>query len=165
MKTTPKILLFIGVLLVIFGLVKPSIPININNPHNIPSVSNIELITPTDISIKEKADCLVSVVKNMDKIDAYRLRDLYLDMATLIKLDGEEIVIKTTEEIKQANSLSGLMLKLDLKTKYADLNLAQLSKDVVVAAIGDDDIPLTPELRLKAVDSFYALAWAYNGGK
>ena len=56
------------------------------------------------------------------------------------------------------------MLKLNIKDKYP--NLAQASKDVVVVAIGEDDILLTEDLRSKAVEAFNGLSWAfYEGGK
>ena len=70
------------------------------------------------------------------------------------------MVIKNTEEIRQANSLAGTMLRLDIKGKYP--NLAKEATEVIVASIGDDNINLSPELRTKAADGFNALAWAYN---
>ena len=96
------------------------------------------------------------------KSDAKRLRDLYLDLAKLVELDGENEVVKSTEEIRQANSLAGVMLRLDIKGKYPDL--AKEAKEVVVAAIGDDQILLSKELRAKAVEGLNALAWACNLG-
>jgi hypothetical protein len=54
------------------------------------------------------------------------------------------------------------MLRLDIKGKYP--NLAKEAKEVVVAAIGDDQIPLSKELRVKAVEGLNALAWAFNMG-
>jgi hypothetical protein len=83
-------------------------------------------------------------------------------MATLISLDGEDLVIRNTEEIRQANSLSGLMLKLDMKGKYPDL--ANAAKDLIVTAVGDDNVDLDKELRNNAVLGFKALAWACNEG-
>jgi hypothetical protein len=35
---------------------------------------------------------------------------------------------------------------------------------MIVSVVGDDQIPLTTELRAKAIDSFMALAWACNEG-
>jgi hypothetical protein len=54
------------------------------------------------------------------------------------------------------------MLRLDIKGKYPDL--AKEAKEVVVAAIGDDQILLSKELRVKAVEGLNALAWACNMG-
>lgn len=162
MKSNSSIvLLLVGFVLLGVGVFKPNLSNIINKPQ--PIINNIELLAPTDPLIKEKADAVVGLVKSMDTNDSTRLRDLYLDMATLIKLDGEDMVIKNTEEIRQANSISGLMLKLDIKNKYK--NLADANKDVIVAAIGDDNILLNEELRAKAVEGFNALAWAFNGGK
>jgi hypothetical protein len=77
-------------------------------------------------------------------------------------LDGEDAVIKTTDEVRQANSLSGVMLKLDMKGKYKDL--ASSCNSVIQAAIGDDSVLLDKDLRAKAADGFKALAWACNEG-
>ena len=99
---------------------------------------------------------------NGSKRDFKKLRDLYIDLAKLVELDGEDEVVKSTEDIRQANSLAGVMLRLDIKGKYPDL--AKEIKEVIVAAIGDDQIPLSKELRPKAVDGFNALAWAMNEG-
>jgi hypothetical protein len=83
-------------------------------------------------------------------------------MAKLVELDDEEMVIKSTEEIRQANSLAGVMLRLDIKGKYP--NLAKETKEVIVNLIGDDQILLSKELRTKAVEGFNTLAWAFNEG-
>lgn len=129
---------------------------------NSPVVDVMELVEPTDPNVKKEADDVVSLLKNSNgsKSDFRKLRDLSLDLGRLVQLDGEDLVIKNTEEIRQANSLAGVMLKLDIKGKYP--NLAKEAKEVIVASIGDDNITLSPELRVKAVDGFNSLAWAYN---
>jgi hypothetical protein len=161
MSIDKKVLLVLGGLLILLGLLKPEFS-NVLNPR--PSVVDVlELPTPTDEAVKKEADDVVTVVKEAGiKSEAKRLRDLYLDLAKLVELDGEDEVIKSTEEIRQANSLAGVMLRLDIKGKYP--NLAKESKEVVVAAIGDDQIPLSKELRVKAVEGLNALAWAFNMG-
>jgi hypothetical protein len=156
------ILLVCGLLLVLFGLVKPDLSklIPSNNPTN-----SVIIEAPLDSNIRKEADELIVLLKSFGssaKDDSLKLRDLYLDLSTLISLDGENQVVKNTEEIRQANSLAGVMLRLDIKDKYA--NLAKEAKDVVVAAIGDDQVLLSAELRAKAVDGFKALAWAFNEG-
>jgi len=158
MSIDKKVLLALGGLLILLGLLKPEFS-NILNPR--PSVVDVlELPTPTDEAVKKEADDVVALVKESGvKSDAKRLRDLYLDLAKLVELDGEDEVIKSTEEIRQANSLAGVMLRLDIKGKYPNL-----AKEVVVAAIGDDQIPLSKELRAKAVEGLNALAWAFNMG-
>jgi hypothetical protein len=156
-----NILLGLAGLLVIIGLLKPEFS-NILNPR--PSVVDVlELPTPTDPTVKKEADDVVVLLKEAGaKGDAKRLRDLYIDLAKLVEIDGEDEVIKSTEEIRQANSLAGVMLKLDMKGKYP--NLAKEAKEVVVASIGDDQILLSKELRVKAVEGLNALAWACNTG-
>jgi hypothetical protein len=156
-----NILLALGALLIVLGLLKPEFS-NVLNPKPF-VVDVLELPAPTDEAVKKEADDVVLVLKESGaKVDAKRLRDLYLDLAKLVELDGEDEVVKSTEEIRQANSLAGVMLKLDIKGKYP--NLAKEAKEVVVASIGDDQIPLSKELRVKAVEGLNALAWACNMG-
>lgn len=85
-------------------------------------------------------------------------------MATLIELDGQDKIIANTTAIREANSLAGKMLRLNVKDKYP--NLAEAARDVIVYNIGEDDIVLDEETRDKAVQAFRALSWAfYEGGK
>lgn len=158
-----KVLLVIGGLLVVWGLVgnKISTVINTNNPV---SIDVMELLPPTDPAVKKEADEVVNLVKSYSgsKSDFKRLRNLMLDLGRLVELDGEDEVVKNTDEIRQANSISGPMLRLDMKNKYKDLK--KESQDVIIASIGDDNVSLSKELRPKAVDGFNALAWAYNEG-
>jgi hypothetical protein len=161
MSIDKKVLLALGGLLILLGLLKPEFS-NVFNPR-LSVIDVLELPTPTDEAVKKEADDVVALVKESGaKGDAKRLRDLYLDLAKLVELDGEDEVIKSTEEIRQANSLAGMMLRLDIKGKYPDL--AKEAKEVVVAAIGDDQILLSKELRAKAVEGLNALAWACNTG-
>jgi hypothetical protein len=155
-------LLIVGGLLILLGLTK--FDLGRLNPIT-PSPSNIdvmELVAPSDENVKKEADDVVSLLKTSSgpKNDFKRLRDLTLDLGRLVQLDGEDLVIKNTDEIRQANSIAGVMLRLDIKGKYA--NLPKEAKEVIVASIGDDNINLTPDLRVKAVEGFNALAWAYN---
>jgi len=161
MSIDKKVLLVLGGLLVLVGLLKP----DFSNPFGPrPSVVDVlELSEPTDEAVKKEADDVVVILKEAGiKSEAKRLRDLYIDLAKLVELDGEDEVIKSTEEIRQANSLAGIMLRLDMKGKYP--NLAKEAKEVVVASIGDDQILLSKELRVKAVEGLNALAWACNMG-
>jgi hypothetical protein len=157
-----NILLGLAALLIVVGLLKPEFS-NILGPNKPVSVDVLELPEPTDEMVKKEADDVVTLLKEAGaKNDAKRLRDLYIDLAKLVELDGEDEVIKSTEEIRQANSLAGVMLRLDMKGKYP--NLAKETKEVVVTAIGDDQILLSKELRVKAVEGLNALAWACNLG-
>jgi hypothetical protein len=155
-----NIILVVAGLLILVGLTKldPSrfVPVS---PAN---VDVMELTAPTDETLKKEANDVVTLLKGSggSKNDFKRLRDLSLDLGRLVKLDGEDVVIKNTDEIRQANSIAGPMLKLDVKGKYP--NLAKEAKEVMFAAVGDDNINLSTELRAKAVDGFNALAWAYN---
>jgi hypothetical protein len=157
-----NILLGLAALLIVVGLLKPEFS-NILSPNKPVTVDVLELPAPTDEAVKKEADDVVTLLKEAGaKSDARRLRDLYIDLAKLVELDGEDQVIKSTEEIRQANSLAGVMLRLDIKGKYPDL--AKETKEVVVTSIGDDQILLSKELRTKAVEGLNALAWACNMG-
>jgi hypothetical protein len=161
--TQKNLLLALAGLLIVVGLLKPDLS-NIFKPGPSVTIDVLELPAPTDEAVKKEAEDVVALLKstNGSKRDFKKLRDLYLDLAKLVELDGEDEVVKSTEDIRQANSLAGVMLRLDIKGKYPDL--AKEIKEVIVAAIGDDQIPLSKELRPKAVDGFSALAWAMNEG-
>lgn len=165
MNKQTKLLLLIGGMLVLVGFFKPDLSRIIPNSNNPVVVDTVDIDPPSDGVLRDKAAAVAEILKDgpsSRKLDAKRLRDLYLDISTLISLDGEKEVVKNTEEIRQANSLAGAMLRLDLKGKYE--NLATKCNEVVVTGIGDDNINLTPELRSKAIDTFKALAWACNEG-
>lgn len=158
-----KILLVIGGLLLLIGLVRP----NINFPVNKPDVvDNIVVVTPpANADLRKSCESVIEAFKTNApnrKKDAQRLSNLYIDLSSLIELDGENEVIRNTEEIRQANSLSGDMLRLNIKGLYPDL--AEAAKNVIVSQIGDEIVPLDKDLRLKAVEAFRALSWACNEG-
>lgn len=162
MTKQTKLLLLIGAALIAVGVLKPDLSKIIPNSNPVVVVDNVELKAPEDANLKSKAkEVTTALLQGSNrKYDAGRLRDLYIDLSTLIQLDGEEEVVKNTEEVRQANSLTGIMLRLNLKGKYE--NLASSCNDVLVEAIGDDNVNLTPELRTKTVEAFMALAWACN---
>lgn len=155
-----SILLLIGIGLVATGLLKPNLfqggsPVN-SDTLTISKPTNGELLDECE----EVTKCFTNV--SGSGYDAKRLASLYIDIASLIELDGENQVIKNTEEIRQANKLSGIMLKLDIKGKYPDL--PKKAESLIVASMGDDNVPLDVNLRKKAVEGFKALAWACNEG-
>lgn len=159
-----NVVLGIAVVLVIYGLTGKT---KLNNiiPNPVQPVVVEVIAPPTDPAIKEAANKVVASLTNGSSdrvVDGKRLCGLYWDMATLIELDGNDTVIKTTEEIRQANALSGTMLRMNIKDKYPDL--AKNANSVIVAAIGEDNIILTKELRAKAVEGFKALSWACDEG-
>lgn len=162
-----KVLLAIAAALVLVGYFKPDLSnlTNILNPVSV--VDTVPIDAPTDEVLKDKCDTVVNVFKGAGSSrykDAKRLGDLYSDIAILIELEGEKTVVKTTDEIREANSLAGIMLRMNIKGEYDNLSAA--TNDVIVAGIGSDNIALNPDLRKKAAESFRALAWAcYEGAK
>ena len=156
-------LLIVGCLLVVFGIFKP----DLSNIFVTPDSSPVVMIQKP--SNEDLLDECAKVTESLSKVssssyDANRLASLYMDLATLVDLDGEDEVVRNTDDLRQVNSLSGLMLKINIRGKYPEL--AEAAKSVIVASIGDDNIPLTKELRVKAVEGLRALAWACKeGGK
>jgi hypothetical protein len=163
-----KILLAIAALLVLIGYSKLDLSFlgNVLNPARVVD-SRVSVAEPSDPELKEKCLDVVKAFKNGSSSrtkDAKRLGDLYVDLATLIELEGDNTVVKTTDEIRGANSLSGTMLRMNIKGDYPDL--AQATNGVVVTAIGQDNIVLNAELRKRSAEAFMALAWAcYEGSK
>lgn len=157
------IVLSIGLVLLGIGIFKPNLselvspsPVSIvvddlSLPKPLPEFDNV-----TQPVIKALS------VNNDRKTDGKRLASLFNDIATLVLLDGDDLVIKNTDEIRQVNKLAGPMLRMDIKGKYEDL--PEAAQALIHSAIGDDSIPLTSELRTKAADAFKALAWACNEG-
>lgn len=161
--TTKNLLLAVGIGLLAIGILKPDLTNLLNNKPSVVVVDDLNLSAPS-AELRPKADSVIKAlsVSSDRKTDGKRLASLYNDMATLIALDGDDQVIKNTDEIRQANKLAGLMLHLNIKGKYDDL--PEAAQSLVLAAIGDDHVPLNNDLRAKAVEGFKALAWACNEG-
>lgn len=160
-----SLLLLVALVLVSIGIFKPDIGSFINTPsHPSVVVDNLDIEAPKSEALRSKADDIVKAlaINNDRKIDGKKLAALYKDIATLIALDGENEVIKNTEDIRQANRLSGLILQLDIKGKYPAL--PEANQALLIESIGDDSVLLNKELRAKAVEGFMALAWACNKG-
>ena len=154
-----NLVLLLATILIIIGLFKPDFASIINtSPTN--NVSTVVVSKPSNIELLDECQDVVNAIKkNSDrKYDGLRLASLYNDLATLISLDNEDMVVKNTEEVRQANKLAGVMLKLDIKGKYPEL--AKSTNAVIVASLGDDSLMLDDKLREQAVDGFKALAWA-----
>lgn len=163
-----KALLGVGVVLLALGIFKPDLGSLLNNANvTVPSVSCV-VDAPSDDDLLQKSRVVIDILKSSNdstrKSDCLKLSSLYCDMANLIQLDEDDKVISDTASIKEANSLAGKMLRLNIKDKYS--GLAEAAKDVVVSGIGEDDVSLDDDLRQKAVESFRALSWAfYEGSK
>ena len=158
-----KFLLVVAVVLIFIGITKPNLNMPINNPK--PSDNIVVVVPPEDNNLKEKCQLVIDSLKEGSsdrKTDGKRLAELYSDLATLIRLDKENEVVKTTEEIRQANSLAGLMLQMNLQGKYP--GLSDGAESILMDQIGDDIVPLDDTLRGKAVNAFMGLAWACNEG-
>lgn len=161
-----KIVLGLGALLILLALVKPDLSW-IKPVDKVPVSVDVVVIENVDSETQQAVKPVVDALKagpSDRQVDGKRLASLFNDMATLISLDGQDQVVKTTEDIRQANSLAGNMLKLNMKEKYPDLKKS--CEDYVKSVIGDDEQLLDGEtgLRDKAVKVFKGLAWACNEG-
>jgi hypothetical protein len=162
-----KVLLSIGVLLVLLGVFKPSIPSLLNNGSSSTTLEQYETDAPSNPELLEKSKIVIEILQSVDhstkSYECQKLSALYYDLATLVELDNEDLVIKDTNAIREANGLAGKMLKLNIKDKYP--NLAKASQDLVVSQLGDNDVVLDADLRKKAAECFKALSWAFYQGK
>jgi hypothetical protein len=163
-----NVLLVIAAVLIGVGLLKPPFITNLldGSRPSVVVVEDVKVEKPSSEILLEKSENVIKAlsVSSDRKADGKKLAKLYVDIAKLISLDGEDQVIKNTEEIRQANRISGLMVDLDIKGKYPDL--AEANQSLVVSVVGDDQVLLNSDLRSKAVDAFNALAWAcYEGSK
>lgn len=168
-----SILLYIGIGLIALGVFKPDLnailkPIGPGPINNVGCLDNYVLTPPKDTAILEKCNLVVDILQtsNADnkRQDTLKLSSLYADIATLIRLNGDNVIVIDTQTLREVNSLCGQMLRLDIKDKYP--NLAQAAKAVVTAAVGDDDITISEDSREKAAQAFDGLSWAFHeGGK
>jgi len=156
MQTNKILPLIIGGLLIAFGVLRPDFS-SVSSPMSVEAPS-----AELQISCKN----VVEILQNSGDMDraneCISLSSLYSDISTLIALDGEDTIIKNTEEIREANRLSGKMLILNLQDKYD--NLGEACDAVVKGHIGDDNLVLSSDLRQRSVEVFKALSWAFNQG-
>lgn len=153
-----NIVLLIALVLLAIGIFKPAFLVN---DSRVP-IDTISVVQPKDDAMIEACKELSDILSKGSSVEAIRLASLYSDIANLISLDEKNEVIKNTEEIRQANILSGILLQLNIKGKYA--GLADAANKIVVLGIGDDELILDKELRSKAVETFKILAWACKEG-
>lgn len=153
-----RILLVFSALLIGIGLIGPYVELMPNKQQCNSVVLN--LTKPSDPQLLDSTVSVIDSLKsgNGSKSDCLALASLYNDIATLIELDNS--IIKNTEEIREANRLSGGMLKLDIKNKYP--GFSEAATNLVVKHIGDDNVVLSEELRQKSAEAFRALAWSCN---
>ena len=100
-----------------------------------------------------------SVLKGVSAADAAVLRDFMRAMADVVVRDGkaERPVCKTVFDLRDRyrNALSMAFISTAVVGKYE--RLGQRLDEYLLAAVGDKDVPLTPELRAKAETAFLSL--------
>lgn len=163
-----KVVLAIGAVLIAIGIFKPDFSQLIPKGGD-PVVDNpvVEIEEPSDPDLKEQALVVAEILKgggNNRKADATTLSKLYSDIAMIISLDEENEIVKTTNEIREVNSVAGTLMNLQLKGEYK--GLPEAAKGILVSVLGDDVAVLNEDNRQKAVDAFEALSWGcYMGAK
>lgn len=160
-----KIVLVVGAVLIAVGILRPDFSNLLPKPGPVVVNTDVVVEEPTDNVLKEAALKVAQAIQNGDgnrKVDGLSLSSLYSDIAILISLDGENEVVRTTNDIREINSVSGSLMNLKLAGKYPGLSTA--ARELVIAAIGDDISVLNEETRKAASDAFKALAWGCAEG-
>lgn len=158
------IILALGGILLLLGVLRPDFSSFVPSSNtSVVTFDTSNFVAPAK-EYKDESEAVIKALSSNSgrKTDGKVLASLARDIGLLIQLDEENEVIKNTEEIRQANSLVGPMLKLNLKDKYPDLKEA--SEKMIIAVIGDESVPLDKDLRNKASQAFFMLAWSYYEG-
>lgn len=100
-----------------------------------------------------------SVLSGVSAADARIIRDFYLAMADIVLRDGKakEPVVKTVIDLRNRHkhALSMAFENTGMVGRYA--GLGERLDQYLLAAVGDVDVPLTPELRQAAATAFSAI--------
>lgn len=131
--------------------------------HHVPATSIQE---PT-AEMKSIVAPVVKVVSTMSIADRLWLKTIYENTAKVVEVDGEsgEPVVSTTEGLRAVHvavlKFVWRGLAENRPNKYE--GLAKAIDDAIEAAIGNDAVALTPDLRSRAVEVYEAIAWAGLG--
>lgn len=161
-----KILLIIATVLIGIGLIGKSNLLQIVNNNSCVVQEQLVVDQPKDQQVLEMCKKIVKSFNSID--DSSRVKDslslsrMYYDLAILISLKSNDEIITTTGCIKEANSLAGKMLNLNIVDKYP--NLSENCEEIVLYYIGSDNINLDDSLREKAYNAFMSLSWACQEG-
>lgn len=164
-----KAALVIGAVLIAVGVFRPNLNNVLPNNNNTPTVvvPQVEIPEPAEGELKDLSLKVAEILQNGDasrKTDGIVLAELWRDLSLLISMDKDNEVVKTTAEIKEANAVAGKLINAELKGKYE--GLTEAAREVVVKAIGINNVTLTEELRSKAAEAFMTLSWAaYQGAQ
>lgn len=100
-----------------------------------------------------------SVLAGVGASDARTIREFYAAMADIVVRDGkaQEPVIKTVFDLRNRHryALSMAFENTGMVGKY--VGLGERLDRYLLAAVGDVDLPLTPELRQSAAAAFAAI--------
>ena len=129
---------------------------------------------PQPLSVQEphpqmKAEVLpvAKVVSRMSSIDRLWLQYIYQNAARVVKVDGDvdQTTIQTTDGLRAVHVAILQYIWKGLADnppgKYPDLRDA--IESAFTNTLGDARRQMTPELRAKAAELFYAIAWAGLG--
>ena len=115
-------------------------------------------VVPTPVVVDGPSDEMKQLVAAIEPISEPELAELYNDFADVIARDTE--VIKTTGHIRECHTRSGRLMFQETGIQERTPGLGEKVDAAIGAAIGMKNVPLTPELRARAVEVMKALAWA-----
>jgi hypothetical protein len=99
---------------------------------------------------------VAAVLKSASKQDKARVRAYYASLADVVKRDDRIITTVGKFRTTNANALDLAFKGTDLPGKYAGLDVA--IEDVLVKAIGKDDVALSPDKRASLVKALEEVA-------
>ena len=95
---------------------------------------------------------------DIDSKDASQIRDFFWQLSQIVQ--NEPNIIKTTGQFREFNKVSGGLnfAGLEMKNKYPDLGEA--IDDIIMDALGKEDVPLDSKKREALYNVLHAIAWS-----
>lgn len=148
-----KVRLLIGLAICVIGLVGEPIFNAITNLK--PNNPNVVVVNEPALELKTLVDPVVKIDINPE--DADLLSCFYSEMADIISKDKE--FLQNTEQFRSFNIAAGkLYFDTKLKNKYD--TLGESVDQIIIEAIGKENVSLDSTKREKLVNVLNALAWS-----
>lgn len=148
-----KVRLLIGLAICVIGLVGEPIFNAITNLK--PNNPNVVVVNEPALELKTLVDPVVKIDINPE--DADLLSCFYSEMADIISKDKE--FLQNTEQFRTFNITAGkLYFDTKLKNKYD--TLGESVDQIIIQAIGKENVSLDSTKREKLVNVLNALAWS-----
>ena len=116
---------------------------------------SVDIVEPS-VSYRDVVKEIVAV--DIEKKDAQQISDFFSELASVVENDLG--LIKTTKNFRDFNVLAGGLnfAGLELKDKYP--SLGEHIDQSIVASVGKENEPLSPDKRSNLVECLRAIAWA-----